>query len=192
MNERFSLSTENGEKGLIPVKGLRLITPQQAIELGVETEAPIFVSRSTSGKQLCCQCKIEFSALVYDVGAITKSQHLHGSRFEGGGIYYELLRPDNLRSVNIFGWIALVTPSGTIVVDDEYEIPCARAESVVTSEIIAGCMNRSCQGTVDEGVAALIPTWVNLFAYHEKCLPEQAAFQFYFKIQEGRPLFSQI
>lgn len=208
MSERDTSAVENSGQFLIPIKGLRLITPQKAIELGIETEGPTFVSRSTGSKQMCYHCGVEFSALVYDVGAVTSAQHLHDDNFKGGGIYYELVnrdrtdsvnihKPGNIGSASIYGWLARLEPIGDrILYKDPFGQLEGRSLEAATLELLAICMSRDCKDRIiEEGIAALDSKWPgSLMSYHNQCVPEKEGLErvLEFKMVEGRPLFSQI
>ena len=111
---RRKFEKKSREPELISYKHLRLITPQEAERLGINSEGPVFVSPNIKDKQQCA-CGSDFSPIIYHKG-IVESQHYHPNNHEmpeSGGIYY-YRRPtkhlDEIISMFEAAWIAILDP----------------------------------------------------------------------------------
>jgi hypothetical protein len=96
------------------IKLLRLVTPGAARSMGVEAEAPVFVSAGTSGRRQCPACQMTYSPMVYQTGYETVAQHFHGR--EGGIYLYVVEDPDEQQVRCAPGWLAQMEPIGRLVV----------------------------------------------------------------------------
>lgn len=65
-------------------KALRLISPEQANDLGIAAEAPVFVSSFINHAYPCEECGVTYTPMVYQTGYMAESQHFHQTE---GGIY---------------------------------------------------------------------------------------------------------
>jgi hypothetical protein len=83
--------------------------------MGVETEAPVFVSPWTNGRTQCPACQMTYSPVVYQTGYETVAQHFHSK--EGGIYLYVFEDPDEELVRCTAGWLALVEPIGRLVVN---------------------------------------------------------------------------
>ena len=115
----------------VTFKWLSLISPKRAAELGVETEAPILVSRYVS-KEKECHCGVKYSPLAYFVGKETFAQHHHPEE-ENGGIYFRRLHrvlfDDGIGRGD--GFLAIIDPRGTVT--------DTASDSIIVKQLLAFC-----------------------------------------------------
>lgn len=157
------------EKETIYMKQLRLISPEVAYHgYNLPVEAPIFVSPNIQTEQNC-NCKIDYTPLVYQTGLTIEAQHFHP---ESGGIYYyELNDPKDLKDFIVaadhanftpHGWYAILSPLGETIYDtsiniDGFSLIAKRAEAVLVERIQAFCVAHKYRHELTNG--ALIDPW---------------------------------
>src|SRR3990170_2050023 len=93
------------ERRTVCYKGLRLITPKLANELGIPAETPVFISPYLEESDTCSHCKIEYKPLVYPAGDIVNAHHWHKS---SGGIYYFRTGGNQFGTPTGSSWIAIL------------------------------------------------------------------------------------
>lgn len=118
------------------IKEFTLLTPQEAIKIGIKSDSPILTSPlMTSG--VCEECDTPFGPLVYEPNKQVTSEHFCSTT---GGIYiYGVNSPENLTQLlNTIrhGWVGEVRPLG-ICQPLRYWY---RAERVILDSVIPFCM----------------------------------------------------
>lgn len=130
-------------------KFLKLITGEAAIELGISTESPVFVSPYVTENKQCDECGIGFTPLVYQSGYVINAQHFHqqsggvyffktSSKIAGGGLYGFYFN----QSYSNSEWVALLSPIGKVYKQEYPGEINYRAESAQVLEIIPVCKGR--------------------------------------------------
>jgi hypothetical protein len=120
------------------LKQLRLITPETAREMGINAEAPVFISPHVAEPRCCSLCVRTFGPLVYQTGYDIRAHHWHAT---AGGIYFFVGPNQSLGdwAARPAGWIAYFAPVGPVlgVVGDS---AVGRAAGVQVLRIEAWCM----------------------------------------------------
>jgi hypothetical protein len=126
------------------VKHLRLVMPEAASSQGLPaTDAPVFISPQIDVPQRCPACGVTYTALVYQTGYPTQSQHWHERE---GGIYFFVTDhlPSLLALTQSTGWLAAVIPLGKTM--SHSSDGASRAEAVRVTAIAAWCSTRELDG----------------------------------------------
>ena len=119
---------ENHLSKEVTYKHLRLLTPTIAERVGIEAEAPFFISPYVDKESDCESCGVTYGPVQYSPNYITESPHIHPTE---GGLYYFRVDREWFENSNHFErfelsldtigkdsnsspWIALLTPQGEI------------------------------------------------------------------------------
>jgi hypothetical protein len=124
------------------VKTLRLVPPEIANGVGIQAEAPVFVSPEISSPGGCLACGVTFSPLVYQVGHVTTAQHWHPC---SGGIFYYVLRQQPFPQwlTEPTGWVALLEPIGHVCLEEDERINRpGHAPAVRCLQIVPWCQGQ--------------------------------------------------
>ena len=183
---------------IIAVKGLALITPEKASQLGLSAEGPVFVSRSTLGFEKC-RSGHAYSALVYQSGSVVEAQHFHqdDKYGDGGGIYFEFSNDDDPEPTRAFyGWSAQLRPLGDVSTSFGF-CPSGRSQAAHVVGISANCARRDHGEVLADGYAAFSKQWGKwwdqvLIAVCRDEVSEGVYPRYLFKVREGNIVFSQI
>ncbi len=180
---------ERGKKTeTVPVwKALKLVSAAKAVEFGVETESPIFVSPNIESQQKCYECHKHFGPLVYPTGREVRAHHSH----LGVGIYYnigpiDLNYYEHKLDMPFFGWVGLLGERKS-----KWQSEVRTSSRVCLTRVLAFCKFHGShepldQGYLIEGGGELSPICEDLTnKYHSNV-------SFLFRIEEDHILFSQI
>ena len=141
--------------------------------------------------------------MTYQRRGVTRAQHLHEDQFEGGGIYFEEISIEEFLEqgikISMFGWLAIVTPSGRVVTDEGYSFCNSkgkRAEEAMPDTFFAFChAGHRSHGILllREGFACGLPEQNgSLIPVCAESDETELYAKYYFKIEGGEVLFSDI
>lgn len=170
-------------------KYLRLISPEVALSLGLESEAPVFISPYVNKQENCGDCGVAYGPLIYKMGEVVP-HHFHywlgsiagnSQYFSNGGIFYfaEGNEPSGFTQ-----WVAAFKVQGRRTLDS--------AEKVYIDEIQAFC--QCCNKGLSEGFVYEPNHKASLYPVCHNCADkrDKLNLKFEFKVTKSGILFSQL